>query len=287
MSGVGPEEPPHIPRYRRYYEHLSLAYQDIVSNRRRSPTLAYLESFKESVYYPLILFHLPPGEPRLLDLGCGPGKDLLAIADRRPILGYGLDLALNNLRLARQRGQASGRRICWVQSCIECLPFPDQEFEYTLFSEVLEHLLDPTLALREISRILKPNGILFVTTPNRYNYFSVIAGLLPQRLKAVLKRWIWNMPRDYQVSRHYLDDPGVKRHVREFSPGELREILERHGFRVVSLQGGPLAVPLPSLFDRWGWLLDGWKRVDKVISHLPGSAYLKETLVALAIKERA
>ena len=93
------------------------------------------------------------------------------------------------------------------------------------------------------------------------------------------------MPRDYEVSRHYLNDPGVKRHVRKFTPGELRGILEKNGFRVHSLRGGPLAVPLPSLFDRWGWLLQAWKRVDKTVSHLPGSAYLKENLIALASKE--
>ena len=77
------------------------------------------------------------------------------------------------------------------------------------------------------------------------------------------------------MSRHYLDDPGVKQHVREFGPGELRGILEKNGFRVHSLRGGPLAVPLPSPFDRWGWLLLAWKRMDKIASHLPGSPYLK------------
>lgn len=279
------EEPSHIPRYRRYYEHLSLAYQEIVSSRRHSATLAYLASFKEEIFYSLILFHLPSGEPRVLDLGCGPGSDLLAIADRRPIRGYGVDLAFNNLLLAEQRGRSSAKKISWVQSPIECLPFSNQEFECALFSEVLEHILDPDLALLEIRRILKPNGLLFLTTPNRFSYFSVIAEILPQRFKSILNRWIWDMPRDYQVSRHYLDDPEVKRHVREFSPGELRGILEKNGFRVLSLRGGVLAVPLPSLFDRWSWLLAGWKRLDQMISRLPGSTYLKENLVALAIKE--
>ena len=101
----------------------------------------------------------------MLDLGCGPGTDLLAIAGQRPIRGCGVDLALNNLRLAQQRGRSAGKRIPWVQSSVECLPLSDQGFEYVLLSEVLEHLLDPDVALREVWRILKPNGLLFLTTP--------------------------------------------------------------------------------------------------------------------------
>lgn len=46
-------------------------------------------------------------------------------------------------------------------------PYPDSEFDLVIFAEIIEHLLnDPCKVLREIKRILKPNGTLILTTPN-------------------------------------------------------------------------------------------------------------------------
>jgi SAM-dependent methyltransferase len=48
------------------------------------------------------------------------------------------------------------------------LPFADAEFDTVLFSDVLEHLPDPELAMAEISRILRPGGVLLLNTPFLY-----------------------------------------------------------------------------------------------------------------------
>jgi len=46
-------------------------------------------------------------------------------------------------------------------------PYPDGEFDLVIFAEIIEHLLnDPCKVLREIKRVLKPNGTLILTTPN-------------------------------------------------------------------------------------------------------------------------
>lgn len=49
----------------------------------------------------------------------------------------------------------------------DSFPYPDNHFELVIFAEIIEHLLnDPCKVLREIKRVLKPNGVLILTTPN-------------------------------------------------------------------------------------------------------------------------
>lgn len=45
------------------------------------------------------------------------------------------------------------------------IPYPDHSFDACIASEVLEHVIEPDKVLREIGRVLKPNGILILTTP--------------------------------------------------------------------------------------------------------------------------
>lgn len=52
------------------------------------------------------------------------------------------------------------------------LPFDNHSFSHVIASEVLEHLEDDKRALLEISRVLKPDGVLVITFPHRRFYFS-------------------------------------------------------------------------------------------------------------------
>ena len=51
-------------------------------------------------------------------------------------------------------------------------PFKNASFDYVLFLEILEHIRNPYFAIREISRVLKPEGLLFLSTPNILNITS-------------------------------------------------------------------------------------------------------------------
>ena len=54
-------------------------------------------------------------------------------------------------------------------------PFEDDHFDVVLFCEIIEHLTnDPLVALREIKRVLKPDGVLVLTTPNVNRLENVI-----------------------------------------------------------------------------------------------------------------
>jgi SAM-dependent methyltransferase len=97
------------------------------------------------------------------------------------------------------------------------LPFGDQQFEVVVFCEVLEHLaLDPVHALLEIQRVMTPGGHLILSTPNA------------ARLDIVLRA----VRGDSSVFPAYHHYGLYGRHNREYTPAEVRLLLEATGFQV-------------------------------------------------------
>ena len=100
----------------------------------------------------------------IADIGCGPGGLLDVVGE---ICGearlYGCDLSFRQCTRAAQRRFRP--RVC--QADVECLPYKDDAFDYVFMIEVLDHLFSPDQALREVRRVLKPNGCLIVSVPNR------------------------------------------------------------------------------------------------------------------------
>lgn len=99
-----------------------------------------------------------------LDVGTGIGANLTALpAEARCV---GSDISFSALGRAKQLGLvtvADGAR----------LPFRSATFGSALCTEVLEHVDDPSAVLGEIARVLRPGGLLFVTTPNYANLAGV------------------------------------------------------------------------------------------------------------------
>ncbi|MHB8409746.1 MAG: class I SAM-dependent methyltransferase [Acidiferrobacterales bacterium] len=52
------------------------------------------------------------------------------------------------------------------------LPFESESFDCVLCMEGIEHVLSPTALYRELARVLRPNGLLVISTPNIQNFFS-------------------------------------------------------------------------------------------------------------------
>lgn len=100
------------------------------------------------------------------------------------------------------------------------LPFPDSRFDLVLFLEVIEHLLcRPQPAISEIYRVLKPDGYLFLSTPNAQHWHRVAFILAGRRYP----------------DTEFGDDP-THRHHQLFSMCELRELLKAAAFEIVRSQ---------------------------------------------------
>ena len=68
------------------------------------------------------------------------------------------------------------------------LPFPDAHFDIITSWAVLEHVDNPAAAAAEIARVLKPGGVFFAWTPNKWGYVGIGARLIPNRFHARMLR---------------------------------------------------------------------------------------------------
>jgi ubiquinone/menaquinone biosynthesis C-methylase UbiE len=106
-----------------------------------------------------LLPHLRPGQD-LLDVGCGPGTITADLAERvAPGRVVGLDQAegvlAQALAVASERGLTT---VDFVVGDVLALDFPDDSFDVVHAHQVLQHVGDPVAALREMSRVCRPDG---------------------------------------------------------------------------------------------------------------------------------
>jgi SAM-dependent methyltransferase len=97
---------------------------------------------------------------------------------------------------------------------LEPLPFDNASFKTIMFSEVIEHLyVNPLYALRELARVLAPDGVLLLYTENLYGF---------RYIKSFLSGRSFN---DAVIEWQKLDDLGHRGHIRVYSPKEIRGLL--------------------------------------------------------------
>ncbi|MCB2212050.1 methyltransferase domain-containing protein [bacterium] len=99
-------------------------------------------------------------EHRVLDIGCGRGTLGIKLGRRDGI--FGVDLAPEAVAKAKEVYEDA--KVVNIDA--EPLPWPDNTFEFVVYLDVIEHVFDPRVGLREIKRVLKPGGKLLLSTPN-------------------------------------------------------------------------------------------------------------------------
>lgn len=99
-----------------------------------------------------------PARARILDAGCGSGRNMVELARHGTVTG--VELSDTSIDLARARG--AGEVI--AGSVLE-MPLDGDSFDLSVCLDVIEHLEDDLGALRELRRVLAPGGSLLVTVP--------------------------------------------------------------------------------------------------------------------------
>ena len=133
--------------------------------------------------------HVPAGPARMLDAGCGTGGLIRRLVPLRPEWKWtGVDVSPLACQLARERGVADVQ-----EASVMALPFRDGEFAAVVSADVLYHLDDDEAALREMTRVLQPGGIVVINLPAH--------------------RWLW--------SYHDVAVAGRRRYTRKDLAGKL------------------------------------------------------------------
>jgi len=100
------------------------------------------------------------GNKRILDLACGTGRWLERIMAREGPRGVGIDCSAAMLRVAGRKGTIIGRL---AQGDCECLPFRTAIFDLAICSFALGHIRDLESMTRELARVTKPGGDVFLS----------------------------------------------------------------------------------------------------------------------------
>lgn len=110
----------------------------------------------------------------ILDLGCGEGRHSISTYLLRDVHVVGLDISTDDLNTATQRLQdfpskeTSSASCNFVCASGHALPFANHYFDAVICSEVLEHIPDYPVFLKEIKRVLKPGGTFAASVPTYF-----------------------------------------------------------------------------------------------------------------------
>jgi SAM-dependent methyltransferase len=152
----------------------------------------------------------------VLDLACGRGRcaDILAQATRV----MGIDISGVAINMAQQ-SHRDKPNFFFDRMDAHNLSFPTHSFDIVLFIDAIEHVLDADRVFTEITRVLKPGGVVLATVANR------------DSLNQILTRKLG-----------YTEFLTNYQHIREFSFCETLSLLDRHGL-VLERQAGIFLYP--------------------------------------------
>lgn len=157
--------------------------------------------FAQHTYEAVLARTVAPG-CRWLDLGCG--HQLLPLwrraSEQALVARVGLMIGLDPECDALRKHASITTRVVGDGSF---LPFADGAFDFVTANLVVEHLANPLDQFREVHRVLRPGGLFVFHTPNRRGHNTVIARMVPERLKTIGVRVLEGRPPEDRFRTYY------------------------------------------------------------------------------------
>lgn len=150
---------------------------------------------------------------RVIDIGCGDGE-FLSFFKKMGCSVFGTEYDPRTEEICRNKGVTMLRGGV-MPSLDECMP--PEKFDLVIFTEVIEHINNPLEVIGNISRLLKPGGVLYITTPNFASLERRVLG--PQ----------WGMI-------------AYPEHISFYSPKTMDTVLKKCGYEKLSLRTENISV---------------------------------------------
>jgi methionine biosynthesis protein MetW len=187
----------------------------------------------------------------LLDCGCGNGEFTARVARRAHVSeSYGIECVDQRIEEANERGI-----IVTKADLNEPFPYQDGFFDIVHANQIIEHLINTDLFLREIKRVLRPDGYAILSTNNLaswHNVFSLALGMQPMPMHVSNEALVGNIFDPRRGERHPFEGDA---HLRILSHRAMRELCLYHGFEIDGLKTAGY-YPLPPGLARLACKID-------------------------------
>lgn len=224
------------------------------------------------------------GNTNILDLGCGEEtyiEDLVKIENNNL---YGIDISDYVIDIHTRNYQGHSN-VKFIACPAEQLPFEKGYFDLVICDELIEHVPHTNVLLDEIERILKKDGVLILSTPNRNRISAVCKKLVP-------RRWLNRLSSNPMNSINPLlesDHGRVHYHEHEFTLAELKRVLKQRGFIPTVIIKTTMILFPPKLYDKvvskFPKIDQLWRMIDcKTLHWLP--SFLKVNMIVVSRKEK-
>jgi 2-polyprenyl-3-methyl-5-hydroxy-6-metoxy-1,4-benzoquinol methylase len=160
----------------------------------------YAKLYFDNLFKPLNPYINTLTTGKVLDVGCAYGFLLQRFPSS--FKKFGIDVSEYAITVAKKRLPSETFIALGAE---DTLPFPEETFDMVICNDVLEHLMNPANALENIMKVLKKDGILYITTPNMN----------------LIRKKIF----------HYADKK--EHHVSLFSHKDMLNLLQKIGFRII------------------------------------------------------
>ena len=150
-------------------------------------------------------------DKKVLDVGCGKGKFCRKIKD----IGFDI-IGVDPSKELIKKAAENNKDIKFIEASATSLPFSDSEFDFIICIEVLEHIPDTEKAIKEMTRVLKPQGRFLIIDKNifslHHRYF--VPTIFWKKYMEITNHWMY--PRNFPFKEKY------------FSPRKIDKIIKKY-----------------------------------------------------------
>ena len=244
---------------------------------------AYDEAYYDQLHRILLsnLERIGNSEGRVLDIGCGSGAQTVLLC-KRGYQVYGVDISEELLKICETKTSKFQNKPVLKKADAVSLPFDDGYFDYIVcFYNVLNHILTYQQAIKEMRRVLKIGGYIFLEIEKASISDLIFGGLdllLGGRLgyEATLSDWLRQLRKPFGTYIAELPYKSKSIYYWRFSPKDVEREFKRFNLRTVRKYG----ISITGSTIPWGFLQRDspvirsissfLRRIDYKLSGLPG-----------------